>query len=180
MRSLVKAVTVAAAVGVFLFSGMPGEAQEATTTRQSPESKVLDRQLGNWLHTYTHLKAEWTPSQTQGTLTGSCTRILGGRFVQGKFEASDGQTFLQLDTYDAQRKCYRRWLFRSNGQTPEHIGKWNADAKTMTWTHSVGSDLTCTQVDRYVDADTLEFNVVIKDPDGKVYYHIKGKSGRPE
>lgn len=180
MRNLVKATTVVAAVGVILFSGMPGEARKATATQQSPESKVLDRELGNWLHTYTYLKGEWTPSQTQGTITGSCERILGGRFVQGKFEASDGQTILQLDTYDAQRKCYRRWLFQSNGQTSGHIGKWNPDTKTMTWTHSMDGDLTCTQVDRYVDADTLEFSVVIKDPDGKVYYHVKGKSVRPE
>jgi len=43
MTGLVKTTTVVAAVGVFLLSGLPGEAQEATTIQQSPELKVLQR-----------------------------------------------------------------------------------------------------------------------------------------
>jgi hypothetical protein len=156
----------------------PSRAAEAADA--SPEQKVLDRQLGNWLHTCTQLKSEWTPNETQNTVAGSYTRILSGRFVQGNCRTSDGQTFLQLDTYDAQRKCYRRWLFHSNGQTSEHIGKWNADEKSMTWSGSVGGNLTSTQIDRYIGTDTLEFSVLIKDPDGKVYYQIKGKSVRTD
>jgi hypothetical protein len=64
MRSLVKTTTVVAAVGVYLLSALPGEAQEATTIQQSPEQKVLDRGLGKSQQTLTFLKAEWTPKET--------------------------------------------------------------------------------------------------------------------
>lgn len=146
----------------------------------SPELKVLDRGLGNWLHTCTNLKAEWTPKQTQFTITGSYTRILDGRFVQGKGKSSDGHTFLQVETYDAERKCYRRWFFQSNGHTSEDIGKWNPDTKTMTWSHSMGGNRTSTQTVRYLDANTYESSVLVKDRDGTVYYHLEIESARTE
>ena len=178
MRSLVKTTTVVAAVGVYLLSALPGEAQEATTIQQSPEQKVLDRGLGSWEQTYTFFKAKWTPEQAQGTGTASCTRILNGRFVETKLELSDGSTLLMLATYDTQRKCYRRWEFHSNGQAAEKIGEWDADAKCMTWSGSADNGRTSTTTDRYVDADTLESRLVIKDRDGRVCLHVEAKTTR--
>ena len=114
MRSLAKTTTVVAAVGVYLLSALPGEAQEATTDQQSPELKVLDRGLGNWRQTYNFFKAEWTPKQTQETGTASCTRILG-RFTETKLKGPEGTLdHLILETYDKQRKSYRRWDFNSD------------------------------------------------------------------
>jgi len=156
------------------------QSRAAEATGASSEQKILNRELGEWSHTCTQLKAEWTPQETKSAVIGSYRRILGGRFVQGKLKASDGQTALQLDTYDVERKHYRRWPFHSNGQTSEHIGKWNPDAKSMTWTGSVGGGLKSTQVDRYIGADTLATTLLIKDADGKVYYHLTSKSVRTQ
>jgi len=178
MRSLVKTTTVVAAFGVYLLSALSGEAQEATTIQQSPEQKVLDRGLGKSQQTLTFLKAEWTPKETRETGTVSCTRILNGRFVETKLELSDGSTLLMLATYDTQRKCYRRWEFHSNGQTAEKIGEWDADAKCMTWSGSADNGLTSTTTDRYVDADTVESRLVIKDRDGRVCLHVEAKTTR--
>jgi hypothetical protein len=174
MRSLVKTTTVVAAVGVYLLSALPGEAQEATTNQQSPELKVLDRGLGNWRQTYNFFKAEWTPKQTQETGTASCTRILG-RFTETKLKGPEGTLdYLILETYDKQRKSYRRWDFNSNAQASESIGKWDAAAKTMTWSHTSDDGLTSTVTDRHVNPDTVEWSLVIKDPNGKVYLHLEG------
>jgi len=149
-------------------------AAEAVDT--SPEQKVLDRELGKWHQTYTFFKAEWTPKQTQGTATASGTRILNGRFVEGKLKGSDGSTGLVLKTYDAQRKCYRRWDFHSNGTATESIGKWDADAKCMTWSGSAGDGLTTTTTDRYVDAKTIQSSLVIKERNGRECLHVEVKS----
>ena len=179
MRSLVKTTKVVVAVGVYLLAALPGEAQEATTTEQSTELKVFDHYPGNWRQTATLFKAEWTPKQTQLTFTASRTRILDGRFMETKLSGPEGTpNHLILKTYDAQRKSYRRWDFNSNGQASESIGKWDADAKSMTWSHTMDDGLTNTTTDRHVDADTMEWSMVIKDRNGKVYLHMEGKATR--
>jgi len=145
----------------------------------SPEQKVFDHSPGNWRQTGTFFKAEWTPKQTQLTGTASCTRILNGRFIETKLKGPEGTPYhLILMTYDAQRKSYRRWDFDSDGQASEYIGKWDADAKSMTWSQTMGGSLTNTIADRYVDADTSEWSLVIKDRNGKVYLHVEGNSKR--
>jgi hypothetical protein len=140
---------------------------------------VFDQLPGNWRQTGAWFKAEWTPKQTPMNETGSCTRILDGRFIEQKLKQPDGAPYhLILKTYDSQRKAYRRWDFNANGQASESIGKWDADAKTMIWSHTTGDGLTNTVTDRYVDADTQEWSLVIKDRSGKVYLHLEGKSTR--
>ena len=71
MRSLVN--TVLAAVGVFLLSGVPGEAQEATPIQQSSELKVLQQFIGSWEQQVVSKPAEWTPEKTTMTRNFSKT-----------------------------------------------------------------------------------------------------------
>lgn len=156
-------------------------AREATTTQQSPELRipVLDQLTGNWRLTGTLFKAEWTPQQTPLNETASCGRILAGRFIATYLMPPGGTPHhLVLKTYDAQRKSYRRWDFNANGQTSEHLGQWDAAAKTMTWSQTTGEGLTSTVTDRYVDADTQEWSFVIKDRNGKLCFHLDGKGTR--
>lgn len=174
MRIAVFPFYIVAAVNLSITSD---SSQAAEAAELPPEQKVFDHQLGNWWQTGTFFKAEWTPKQTQLTGAVSCTRILGGRFVETKFTTSESSVLI-LKTYDAQRGAYRRWDFNSNGQASESIGKWDEDAKTMTWSGTVDGGLTSTVTDRYVDADTLEWSLVIKDRGGKVYIHVDGKSTR--
>ncbi len=174
MRNEVFLFCTIAAVNLFCTVTQSRAAEAADA---SPEQKVLDRELGKWHQTYTFFKAEWTPKQTQETGTASITRILNGRFVEEKLKPSDGSsTQLILKTYDAQRKCYRRWDFHSNGTATESTGKWDADAKCMTWSGSAGNGLTTTTTDRYVDANTIQSSVVIKERNGKECLHVEVKS----
>ena len=166
-----------AAMNLFC-TGTPSRAAEAADA--SPEQKVLDRELGNWHQTNTFFKAEWTPKQTQGTGTASGRRILNGRFVELKLTGSDGSRLLILKTYDAQRTCFRRWDFHSNGTATESIGKWDANAKCMTWSGSAGNGLTTTTTDRYVDTNTIHSSLVIKKRNGEVCLHVEVKSTRAE
>ncbi|MBC8868389.1 MAG: hypothetical protein H8E44_03175 [Planctomycetes bacterium] len=164
---------------VFAYKKQPATPtlQEATTTEQSPELKILDIS-GTWRQTYNFFKAEWTPKQTQLTGTASCTRILKGQFFETKLKGPEGTLdHLILTTYDAHRKSYRRWDFNAESAS-ESIGKWDADAKSMTWSHTRDDGLTSTTTDRHLDADTLEWSLVIKDPNGKAYLHMEGKSTR--
>lgn len=146
---------------------------------QVPEQKVLDRFLGTWRTTYKLLKAEWTPEEKTGAADLTYSHALGGQFIQERGEHADKTTNLVMYTYDAQRKSYRSWWFSSTGQTAESTGKWDADAKTMTWT-SVGGeqDFTTTARHRFVNDDTFEWDVVVKDAKGKVLFRMEGKAAR--
>jgi hypothetical protein len=144
----------------------------------SPEQHLLDQYLGDWEQAVTLLPAAWTPRQIETTGTYTCTRILDGRFVHQKNLESDGTTHVHLYTYDANRKHYRRWYFNSSGHTSEATGTWDAAANTMTWQADTGNGVTNTAITRFVDADTIEWNVIVKDQDGKLFFHGEGKSTR--
>jgi hypothetical protein len=165
----ITAVTVFSAVNL---------SRVAKAADSPPEQKVLDHLVGNWDQTYTIFKVAGTSEREEGTGTATCSRILNGRFVQVKFENSDGTTGLILETYDAQRRCYRRWDFTSSGFSSEHTGEWNADAKCMTWTRSLEDGGTSTMTDRFVGDDSTEWSVVLKDRNGKVHLRVEGKGRR--
>jgi Protein of unknown function (DUF1579) len=144
----------------------------------TPEQKVLDKWLGSWRTSYKLPKAEWTPEEKKGTAELTDSRVVGGQFVQEKGEHSDKTSSILMLTYDAEKKCYRSWWFSSTGQTAEATGKWDADTKTMTWS-SVGEPaFTTTTHHRFVDDDTVEWDVVIKEGTAKVLFRMEGKSVR--
>jgi hypothetical protein len=181
MRSLVKTTTVVAAVGVFLLSGLPSEAQETTPIQQSPELKVLQQFIGSWEQQIVAKPAEWTPEKTTMGLTTKVEWILGGRMLE--IEAAWSPNNLEglaLMTYDAEEKVYRMWYFDSNGGIPrgETRGKWDEATKTFTWESSPVNGNTTTQFHRFIDKDTHEWTMVVKDGTGKVCLDMESKAKR--
>jgi len=165
-------------VGVFLLSGLPGEAQEATPDPQSPELKVLDRFVGSWELDFvvnmgtgnTKMKADVTTNW-----------ILLGRVIQHKFVWSPGDKHgLGFFTYDAEEKAYREWYFDSTGSVPRdvHRGQWDEAAKTLTWKGSSSNGITRTMVNRFIDNDTYEWSLVDKDRSGKVVFENEATAKR--
>jgi hypothetical protein len=165
-------------VAIAVLLGLSAIVRSADPPLNSPEQKVLDRFLGSWRTNYKLLKAEWTPEEKQLTADYVTSRELGERFIQERSKHSDGGTGLSLSTYDPERKCYRGWWFSSTGQTSESTGKWDADARTMTWTSTGDQPMATTARQRFVDTDTLEWDVVVRDRTGKVYFRMEGKSTR--
>ena len=143
----------------------------------SPELKVLS-QLGNWQSTVIVHKAKWNPKETRGTITSSVVPVLGGCFTLQRADKSDGGTFFNLTTYDAQRKCYRMWYFDSQGNAGESTGKWDARTKTSTWLSDKGNGVTSVLKAQYLDDNTRKFSFVVKDAAGEIGAHIEGKSTR--
>jgi hypothetical protein len=143
----------------------------------SPEQRVLDKWVGKWRTTYKLPKAEWTPQEKTGTAELTTSRVIGGRFVQEKSEHSDRTSGSLIYTYDAQKKCYRAWWFSSAGHTNESTGEWDTGTKTMIWT-SKQDGITTTTKHRFVDDDSTEWAVEVKDGAGKILFLVDGKSVR--
>jgi hypothetical protein len=163
----------------FLF-GAAGAARAADPPVLSPEQQVLDRFLGSWRTTYKVPKAEWTPEEKTGAADLTYSRVLGGQFVQERAEHADKTAGLVMYTYDVLGKTYRAWWFSSTGQTAEPTGKWDAGAKTLTWTSaaSAGAEVTTTAHHRFVNDDAFEWDVVVKDSKGKVLFRMDGQAMR--
>jgi hypothetical protein len=159
---------------------IPGSANDKKgQPAESAELKVLDRFVGNWDMNVTISVSEGKPKEIKLTGTATIQWSLGGRFLQWKGSSTSGRfEDLQLLTYDAGRKTYRHWYFSSEGVADESAGKWDEATKTMTWKGDVGDGRTLLNVVRLTDKDTQEFNLVVKDRNGKAVTEIKGKMTR--
>jgi tetratricopeptide (TPR) repeat protein len=87
---------------------------------------------------------------------------------------------LRLLSYDFEKECYRSWFFSSTGQASEAKGQWTPDASTLTWTgvEAAPNGATMTAHDHFVNDDTIEWDVVVADKAGKVFFQMVGKATR--
>ena len=183
MKSLVKAATIVGTVGVSLLSALPGGAQEAVTIQQSPELKVLGRLVGSWQWQVLLKPSEWTPVERTITFDHKVEWILGGRMIQHKWVWSPGGKKIHCTSlmgYDAEKKVYTEWYFDSDGQIPSGEGQrtWDDATKTFTSMHRSPHGTTTAQTHRFIDDDTFEWTMVIKDPAGSLLADMKGTAKR--
>ncbi len=154
-------------------------------TPKSPELKVLDRFAGTWNAKGVNKRAEWNPEETHFTGRGQFQWILKGQFLscqarlQTPGQAEDSE-FLLLQTYDKEKKVYRRWYFDSAGLFPrsDTTGRWNPNTQTLTWTSDLGEGRTQTVIDRFLDKDTTQWSIVVKDKKGTIFQDTQGTSTR--
>jgi hypothetical protein len=136
-----------------------------------PEMKVLDRLAGTWDAKVVFKPAQWTPSEVRTTSKNTRTWVLDGQFLQDTSEISDGTQGFSLVTYDPQMKAYRSWWFNSEGRTSKSGGKWDAAAETLSFRADLGDGLTSYSSVRFIDRDRHDWKVMVKDGDGKLYFH---------
>ena len=141
------------------------------------ELKVLERYIGKWKFEATARVAEWNPKETKYSGTSSNEWVLDGRFQHHKVKFDDGTEGIDIMTYDADKKAYRNWSFRSTGFTSETAGEWDEKSKTMTMKEMVGEVTIVTSM-RFVDNDNREMTVVARDAAGKLYIDTHGKLSR--
>jgi hypothetical protein len=132
--------------------------------------------LGSWRSTYKILKTALNPEERRGTAESTFAKVLGGKFIQEKRQHSDKTTHLTMYTYDPEHKVYAAWWFSSTGQTAAYEGKWDAEARTMTWTTGEGAVKTIIRY-RFVTDDLVDWDVQVKEKD-KIIGRMEGKNTR--
>lgn len=166
-------LTVALVLGPFLASAY---AQE-----RPAESKVLDRWVGKWKTEVVHKPTEAEPKETKTTGTITCKSILRGMFVEEAGSTSqDGVEHRVIWGYDPQRKVYRSWFFNSKNVSTTHDGQWDEKTSTMRWKADLGNGLTSEAEHHFLDANTYEWTLKVKDKSGKVQVDARGKHTRAE
>jgi hypothetical protein len=152
---------------------------KAPALRGPAQRQVLARRLGEWAGEITIRRAAWTPFEGKLRSQESVKVVLGRRFIEerGTSQPGGGESRL-LVTWDATKKVYRSWYFDSDGLTSESTGKWDAKARTLTWTSPLEGGGTMTTVWKFVDDDTFTWELLAKDKKGKVLLDMSGKSKR--
>lgn len=143
-----------------------------------PEMKVLGRFVGTWKVEQTRKTADGREVKAKG-LTSS-KMVLGGRFLEYIGITNPGeQEAYSLFTYDEAKKKYRSWFFDSKGSHSEWSGTWDEATKTLTRTaNNLSRGNTGTAISKFLDDDTVEFSLILKHRDGKVFLEMDSKMTR--
>ncbi len=168
------ATTAALILAVLMHADVRGQDSSAPP----PEMKALEKLIGTWDHEQT-VKVPKETRSTNFVVKGEL--VLGSRFLQEQAGSDDKgkPTGTGMYTYDSNRKTYRYWFFHSSGGYWESTGNWDESSQTFTFKGGVGAgDATMTATMRFSDEATLVYSLVIKDPGGKVNYHMEGKAVR--
>jgi len=140
--------------------------------------KVLEKRIGTWTTETVVKPGPWNPTGRTATGIETTEWILGGRFQQtrntNRPANPDG---LFICTYDPQLKAYRAVNLDDQGFINDMTGQWDEAAQTMNWT-SEKNGFRAAGATRFVGPDNIEWQLVVKDPDGKVMLDISGKLAR--
>jgi len=173
MKSLPAMIAVMTAA-LLATSGVQGQETKAPPS----EMKVLHKLVGAWQGEATFKVAEWTPEETHTKATSTNHLILAGHVLQSRgFDSQGKLSQIHLFTYDKEQQVYRHWFFDSNGSTVEDVGKWDEDSSTLTLKNETRG-ITGVSSFHFVDEDTVQWSVVSKDQQGKVYLDLHGKTTR--
>jgi len=104
---------------------------------------------------------------------------LGGRFLVGRTRQDDGESeALQIWTFCPDRKTYRQWLFHSDGEAVEGIGKYDESMRSLTWETEAVDGTAYKRTERFADEDSFLWYGTMTDQDGLVVARITGKLSR--
>ena len=144
-----------------------------------PELKVLEKRIGTWATETVVKPGPWNTTGHKGTGTETTEWILGGRFQQTRnTNRPANPDNLFLCTYDPQLKAFRAWNLDDQGFVSEMTGQWDEAAKTLNWVSEDKNRFRGTASIRFVGPDNIEWQLAVKDPDGKVMLEITGKLER--
>lgn len=141
------------------------------------EMKVLERFVGTWKIDQTRKTADGREVKATGFATSKLA--LGGRYLEYTAITNPGeQEVYSLFTYDEAKKKYRSWFFDSKESHSEWSGTWDEATKTLTRTANLSRGNTGTATSKFPDDDTVEFSLVLKHRDGKVFVEMNSKFTR--
>jgi hypothetical protein len=156
----------------------PDNPKEKKGAAGPPELKVLDRYLGTWKTETVKKVAAWNPREMRTTGTVTNEWVLNGRFIQQRGKELNGAEHIQIRGYDPETKQFRHWHFHSQGSAIAATGSWDQDAMTMTWKTDLGNGIAGTNTVRFVGSDTIDWRLVARNEEGKVFVDMEGKFQR--
>jgi hypothetical protein len=89
-----------------------------------------------------------------------------------------GIEYQMLWTYDSEKKTDRTWFFDSLGETNETTGRWDGKTQAFFWKGGLPDGSMLVAKHHFIDKDTYEWDLQIKDKAGKLLADLYGKHMR--
>jgi uncharacterized protein (TIGR03067 family) len=143
-----------------------------------------------------------TPDQVLPALAGAwkgefTQKIYGGKAAEKKFNAvamndwivgkkwlrqrvhMETGGFLSLVSFEPNTNSFRDWYFDASGLIfGPSAGRWDPATHTMTWTNSPENGMVLVTTWRFVDADTVTWNIVLRDKEGRNLFEMGSEMKR--
>ncbi len=139
------------------------------------ESRILDRWLGQWESTRSHKPTDASAEAEETIGISNVAKIMDDHILRSHWTSEDGdEEVLSLLVYDEDSAAYRLWTFGSSGSALEFAGQWDDATSTVTLQLvPPTSGVTGTSTTRFVDADTIETRLAVKNKQGVVTRDIR-------
>lgn len=145
-------------------------------SNQLAEFNVLALRLGAWDTQTTIKPGVWVANGLESKGVETVEWRLGKKLLQSKYRENSGKTeSLVIETFDPQGGAFRVWHFDSQGNFPrgEYQGKWDENAKTLTYEGTDSNGVAVQSIQRLVGDDRIETQGVWRDKTGSVVMELE-------
>src|SRR5262249_14372376 len=98
--------------------------------------------------------------------------IVGQKWLRQRVQM-ENEGFQSVTSYDSNSKSFRDWFFHSRGLIfGPSTGRWEAATRTMTWTNLPENGIILLMTLRFVDAETITGEILIRDKEGKTVFEM--------
>jgi hypothetical protein len=141
-------------------------------------SQALPALAGNWKGEFTQKTVNGKPAPLKLDCNIAVDWVADKRFLRQRIQhGATGD--LQVMTLDPETRLFRSWFFNAHGAAlGPSVGRWDAATRTITWTNIAEADTVGMKNLRFVDANTVTWDILFRDKAGAVLYEGSGKMTR--
>jgi hypothetical protein len=105
--------------------------------------------------------------------------ILGGLFLEERGTGSNGSSFLGVWSLDARARTYRAHYFLApSGDAVVLTHEWDAASRKFVGSAELGGGVRMLAEDTFIDADTYEWRITVRSPEGETLTSMRGRESR--
>lgn len=142
--------------------------------------KVLQHMVGAWKIEYTAPEGQPKGGGPMGKYLMIVEPIAGGQFYRVVNQSQSGDpSGVVIDTFDKDRGEFLNWYFDANGfVSNQAAGRFDGTTNTLTMTSVVRDSYVQVSQHKFINADTAEFTVTVRDKMSRPVFDMKGIAKR--
>lgn len=143
----------------------------------TPE-QVLPALAGNWKGEFTQKIYGGKTAEKKFSAVAVNDWVLGGKWLRQRVHMEDGG-FVSLTSFEPNSKSFREWYYHARGLIfGPSAGRWDPATRTMTWTNLPDNGTVLLTTWRFIDADTVTSEILIRNKDGKNLFEMSSRMKR--
>jgi hypothetical protein len=140
--------------------------------------QVLPALAGNWKGEFTQRIYAGKPAEKKFTAISVNDWIVGNTWLRQRVHMENGG-YLSLTSFDANSQSFRDWFFHASGLIfGPSAGRWDPATRSITWTSLPQNGILMLNTWRFVDADTVSWEAMIRDKEGQTIFQMDARLQR--